>query len=181
MDYKKEIIDHLIEIEGGYKDDPDDSGGETNFGITVRVARLNGYLGPMRNMKRAFAFEVYQRQYWDSISCDDILKLSQKITGEVFDTCVNCGPGRASEFLQRSLNAFNKQGNLYSDIKVDGDIGPATLFALKSYLSSRSEDVLFTALNCLQGSFYIELTEKRQKDESFVYGWLRTRVLLVAE
>ena len=38
------------------------------------------------------------------------------------------------------------------------------------------EVVLVRALNSLQGAFYVELAEKRQKDEAFVYGWLLNRV-----
>jgi lysozyme family protein len=34
--------------EGGYGNDPDDSGGPTTWGITEREARANGYTGPMK-------------------------------------------------------------------------------------------------------------------------------------
>lgn len=36
---KDKIINEIIRVEGGYVNDPRDSGGETNFGITVAVAR----------------------------------------------------------------------------------------------------------------------------------------------
>ena len=42
------------------------------------------------------------------------------------------------------------------------------------------EQVLVKALNCLQGERYIKLAEKRQKNESFVFGWLGTRIELPA-
>lgn len=42
---KREIIDEIIRVEGGYVNDPADSGGETNFGVTVAVARAHGYTG----------------------------------------------------------------------------------------------------------------------------------------
>jgi lysozyme family protein len=70
----------------------------------------------------------------------------------------------------------------YPDIKVDGDIGPETLQSLQAYLLFRRGEgvnVLLKALNCLQGAFYIELAEKREKDEAFVYGWIRTRIVIV--
>ncbi len=36
------------------------------------------------------------------------------------------------------------------------------------------------ALNALQGAFYVELAERRAKDEAFVYGWLLNRVEIAA-
>ena len=41
---KTKIINEIIGVEGGYVNDPSDSGGETNFGITVAVARQFGYV-----------------------------------------------------------------------------------------------------------------------------------------
>ncbi|WP_275673085.1 putative peptidoglycan-binding domain-containing protein, partial [Escherichia coli] len=38
------------------------------------------------------------------------------------------------------------------------------------------ERVMLTALNCTQGDRYLELAEKREANESFVYGWLKERV-----
>jgi len=175
---KKAIIDGIIDREGGYVNDPADSGGETNFGITVAVARANGYNESMRDMPRQVAFDIYCAKYWDSVKGDQIFQLSENVADEVVDTSVNMGPGRAGKFLQRALNVLNDRTKLYSDLTVDGDIGPATLSALAAYLDIRSELPLVRALNCLQGAFYIELAEKREKDERFVYGWLKHRVVI---
>ena len=104
--------------------------------------------------------------------------LPDALAEEVVDTAVNMGVTRAGKFLQRALNALNNQNKLYSDLVVDGDIGRATIAALRAYLSKREENVLIKALNCLQGAYYIELSERRQKDERFVYGWIKNRVKL---
>jgi lysozyme family protein len=170
---KQRIINDIIAAEGGYIDDPNDSGGETNFGITATVARVSGYYGDMREMPRDFAFTVYCSRYWDSLNADS---LPEAVAAEVVDAGVNMGVSCAAKFLQRSLNVFNKQCALYNDIIVDGDIGPGTLSALDAFLEFRDELTLIKALNCLQGAFYIELAERREKDESFVYGWLKNRV-----
>lgn len=175
---KNEIINEMIRVEGGYVNDPDDSGGETNFGITKARARSSGYLGPMRDLPRQTAFDIYAAEYWDTVRADDLVKLSERVTEEVVDTGANCGPGRAGRFLQRALNVFNKRAKLYPDLRVDGNIGPATIDALRGYLATRDEDTLVKALNCLQGAKYIELAERREKDERFVYGWLKNRVML---
>ena len=175
---KERIINEIIRVEGGYVNDPSDSGGETNFGFTVAVARQFGYVGAMRNMPRSTAFDIYSAKYWDAVKGDDLAKLSELVAEEVVDTSVNMGPGRAGKFLQRSLNVLNNRGSLYLDLTVDGAIGNATISALRAYLNGRGEETLVTALNCLQGAYYITLAERREKDERFVYGWFKNRVKL---
>jgi lysozyme family protein len=175
---RNHIINEIIRVEGGYVNDPRDSGGETNFGITVAVARGHGYYGPMVDMPRKVAFDIYAAKYWDAVRGDQLVELSEAVAEEVVDTSVNMGPGRAGKFLQRALNALNNEAKLYADLKVDGAIGPATLSALAAYLLQRDEMVLSRALNCLQGAFYVELAERREKDERFVYGWLKNRVVI---
>lgn len=179
MSIKEEFINAIIEIEGGYVDDPLDSGGKTNWGITEHVARANGYQGHMRDMPRELAFSIYSSQYWDSIRLTDIEELSPLIAGELADTGVNQGTGRAAEFLQRSLNVLNDRQNHYADLIVDKSIGNKTLSALRAYLKrrgKRGEVVLFNMLNCLQGAFYVTLAERREKDERFMFGWFDHRV-----
>lgn len=175
---KQRVINGIIRVEGGYVDNPDDSGGATNFGITVAVARTFGYTGSMRDMPRSVAFDIYSALYWGRVKADDLHALSPAVCEEVVDTGVNMGTGRAGKFLQRSLNVLNKKGSLYRDLTVDGAVGPATIKALRAYLNGRDEQTLVKALNCLQGAYYITLAERREKDETFVYGWLKNRVVL---
>ena len=174
--FKANLVNEIIQVEGGYVNDPKDSGGETNFGITVEVARNHGYNGRMYDMPRRVAFDIYSARYWDAVKGDDLFSLSEKVVAEVVDTGVNMGTGRAGKFLQRALNVLNREAKLYEDLTVDGDIGPATLRALSEYLAVREDGALVKALNCLQGAFYIKLAERREKDERFVYGWLKDRV-----
>ena len=88
---KQRTIDNIIEAEGGYVNRSDDSGGETNFGITVAVARANGYQGEMVNMSQKCAEAIYERRYWDAVRGDDLAGLSVEIAAEVVDTAVNMG------------------------------------------------------------------------------------------
>ena len=172
-------IADLLGIEGDYADDPADSGGKTRFGITEAVARRHGYQGPMRELPAAAARAIYRADYWDAQSLDTVAMLSRRIAWELFDTGVNMGTSQAGEFLQMSLNAFNRQATDYPDIEVDGEIGPQTLDALTAFLKRRGKDgetVLLRALNALQGAAYIELAERREKDERFVFGWFLQRV-----
>ncbi|EFJ0492665.1 hypothetical protein G3809_004543, partial [Escherichia coli] len=81
--------------------------------------------------------------------------------------------------LQRWLNVFNQKGALCPDMDADGRIGPRTINALRAYLSKRGRDgelVMLTALNCTQGERYLALAEKREANESFIYGWMKERI-----
>lgn len=151
------------------------------WGITEAVARAFGYAGPMAEMPRATALRIYRQRYWIEPGFDSVSAYSAPIANELLDTGVNMGPGTASTFLQRSLNALNKQGELYPDLIADGRIGSMTIAALSSYLTIRGregERVLLLALNALQGARYIGLAEADRKNESFLYGWLDKRVVL---
>lgn len=171
----------ILGIEGDFSDDPADSGGKTRFGITEAVARRHGYTGSMRALPVALAKGIYRADYWDAQNLNAVAMLSRRIAWELFDTGVNMGTSQAGEFLQMSLNAFNRQATDYPDIEVDGAIGSATLDALAAFLKRRGKDgetVLLRALNALQGAAYIELAERREKDEKYVFGWFLQRVRL---
>lgn len=174
-----QMIDRTIGREGRYSNNPADPGGETMWGITKRVARANGYTAAMGLMPREVAVRIYREQYAVKPGFSAVAKIMPAIGAELFDTGVNMGPSVPATWLQRCLNALNNNASLYPDIRVDGDIGPATLAALQSYKARRGsegEQVMLAALNALQGERYIELAEKRSANEAFLYGWLRTRV-----
>ena len=112
---------------------------------------------------------------------DEIEKLCPSIVKELLDTGINQGVSRSGRYLQLSLNALNRCETDYADLTIDGFIGNHTVSALRSYLFRRGnqgELVLLRALNCLQGAFYIELSQGRKKDEKFVFGWLLNRVVI---
>jgi len=176
-------IDDMIEAtlghEGGYSNHPDDTGGETMWGITARVARANGYGGAMKALPRERAKAIYRKEYAVKPGFAAVAEVMPTVAAELFDTGVNMGPAVPSMWLQRCLNALNSQGKLYADIAVDGAIGAGTLRALRAYRTARGVDgeaVMLKALNALQGARYIDLAEKRGANESFLFGWLRTRV-----
>lgn len=171
---KQEIIDSVLGREGGYSNDSDDSGGETNFGVTIQTARHFGYKGDMKDLTREQAVEIYEKKYWNEILGDDLLAMSESVASEVMDTSVNMGTGRAVQFLQRALNCF--MIDPVHTLKVDGVMGVRTLTQLAAYLTDRRDIELVKALNCLQGAWYLELCERRVKDKKFLYGWFTHRV-----
>lgn len=174
MTIKDKIINNIIDIEGGFVNDSSDSGGATNFGITESVARDFGYVGNMRDLPRELAYRVYSARYWDAVKADNLLVISESLAEEIVDSAINMGTSRAGKFLQRSLNVLVNE----SKLKIDGEIGRNTLDMLKTYSLFRDINVLIKALNCLQGVFYIELAERREKDKKFIYGWIKNRIKL---
>lgn len=173
------ILAALIDREAGYVNHPRDRGGPTRWGITERRARAHGYGGEMRELPRSLAEAIYREDYWTEPRFDQVASRSMLVAEELLDTGVNMGPQVAARFLQRALNVLNRQADAYPDIAVDGAIGRMTLYALDQLIAQRGTEaivVLHRALNCLQGVRYIEIAEASPSQESFVYGWLRTRV-----
>lgn len=110
----EQAVEHILKWEAGYVDDPDDKGGETNFGISKRsYPKLD-----IKNLDKDDAKEIYERDYWIPCSCD---KLPGPIALLVFDTAVNMGKNRAIEILQESVG-----------VNTDGIIGPNTLKSVQS-------------------------------------------------
>ena len=178
---KDDIFNAILGKEGGYVNHPDDKGGPTNWGITQATARSHGYAGDMRNLAREQALEILEADYWYGPRFDQVAAVSPVIAAELCDTGVNMGPSVQVKWFQRWLNVFNNQQQFYPELIVDGQIGPRSISALKSFLAKRGsegETVLLRALNCSQGQRYLELAEQRASNESFVYGWVRERVSL---
>lgn len=175
-----QLIEALIEREGGYENHPSDRGGPTCFGITEAVARANGYAGPMRQLPRGDAAAIYKRLYWLRPRFDEIARRSPRLAMELFDTGANMGPSVAVTFLQRALTALNRNGSDYPDLVPDGRIGDRTLVALDKFFEIRGEKageaVLLRALEALQGERYLRLAERRPANEAFLYGWLANRI-----
>ena len=175
----EQLIDDLIAREGDYVDHPADKGGPTRWGITEAVARRSGHAGDMRHLPRSDAAAIFRQKYWIAPSFDKVAKQAPRLAAELFDTGVNMGTGIAAGFLQRALNALNRNGSDYPDIRLDRKVGPETLGALDAFLCRRGrggEDVLRKAIEALQGAHYIRLAETHPSQEAFLYGWIANRI-----
>lgn len=101
------------QIEGGFVDNPHDSGGPTKYGISQAA-----YPGTdIANLTRESAIQIYKRDYWDLCGCDE---LPTAVALLVFDAAVNQGPAKARSLLQKALGVVQ-----------DGIVGPATIAAAK--------------------------------------------------
>lgn len=180
MDKVDRLIDERIQREGAYVDHPSDSGGPTMWGITERVARAHGYEGPMTRLPRSLAASILKTDYYYRPKFHLVHSLAPRVAEEMFHTEVNASRRIATRWLQRLLNAHNRRGRDYADVAVDGLIGPQTLGALGKFLMRRAPhgpSLLVAGLNGLQLAYYLELVERREKDEDFFTGWVRWNVL----
>lgn len=174
-------FDRIVAVEGSYSSHRDDMGGETAWGITEDVARDSGFAGDMATLGVDDAKRIYRKRYWDALMLDTVSEFSEPIANEMFDIGVNQGVPFAAHCLQRALNVLNRKGQDYHDIKVDGHVGLATVSALATYLRKRAsggERVMLRLLNTLQGARYVEITEARERNETFLFGWFDKRVLI---
>ena len=117
---------HVLEMEGGFDEDPYDPGGPTNRGITLaEFARDKGLeltpanFAAMKAELKAITPDtvrrIYRDSYWQAAACPD---LPPALALFHFDAAVNQGVAGAARMLQQAVGA-----------DVDGEIGPLTLAA----------------------------------------------------
>lgn len=179
---KQNIITDKTGVEGGYVKNVNDSGGETNHGITFALANdykkqlvnLYSWDGTMVNLSLTMAYWLYETHFWKRMYCDELVARNPLFADKLFDMAINMGVTTAGTYFQQILNANNNQGTLYKDLVVDGYLGPTTLKALDAYIAKRGKEGINRALCALlaeQGHHYLNLVQKRAKDEEFYYGW----------
>ena len=148
-----EIIEVVLEHEGGYVNDPDDAGGETKYGIAKRwYPRVD-----IKNLTKEQAKTIYHTDYWRRGKCDSVPPQLRHI---YFDMCVNFGRKGAVKVLQRATNS-----KLRNKIDVDGGIGPATLKAIQNLSIDRVR-----AYRVLR---FANIVNKKPEQERFWFGWYR--------
>ena len=147
-----DIIEVVLEHEGGYVNDPKDPGGETNFG----VAKRSHPDVDIKNLTKEGAIEIYKETYWDR---NKVESLSENLRHIYFDMCVNQGRGRAVKILQQSANAKG------AGLKVDGGMGPKTIGAMKGVELDR--------VRAYRVKYYADLVTRKPDLEKFYFGWFR--------
>ena len=147
-----EIVNHTLEEEGGYVNDPTDNGGETNYGISKRAYPDVDIF----KLTEDDAIDIYWKDYWVRGKCDSVPKQLQAI---YFDMCVNFGISGAIKVLQATAKSKG------SDIKVDGKIGPNTIKAIKNLNLERVR-----AFRVLK---FAKIVINKPEQMKFWFGWYR--------
>ena len=175
--------------EGGYVNDPVDSGGETHRGVSRRFhpqwpgwKMIDQYKvqfpGDFKDRINAdpklaeLAKTLFRKKYWQPIQGDKLP--NQHIANKVFDTGVNQGVATSVRYLQEGLNLLNRNQKNYVDIDVDGKLGDATMNALTAFLKLEQDqpDYLLKILNVMQAAFYLDIMRRKPTQERFCRGWL---------
>jgi len=156
--------------EGGFSDDKEDRGGDTNFGISLRYLRdikidvdgdgdIDGQ--DIRRLTRNKAISIYKKYWWDKYGYNNIKNID--VATKIFDMSVNMGSKQSHKIVQRSLNTL---GFL---ILVDGKFGINTLSAVNRCDSKK----LLNIMRHQCASFYFILIKKHPVLAKFKNGWLK--------
>jgi lysozyme family protein len=154
-----QLIGAVLEHEGGLADDPDDPGGITKYGISLRSYPHLGRDG-IRNLTVEQARDIYYRDWWQRLRCGEIQ--DDRIAQKLLDTCINVGAMTGVRILQRALCDVGQP------VSIDGLIGPQTIGA-----ANRADSVqLLAAMRYHQTMHYKRLIERNPKLAKFERGWM---------
>jgi len=146
-------LDLVLKSEGGFVQDPEDSGGATNLGVTIKA--WSEYLGRAVNVKEMkeltplMVKPFYKEKYWNPAGCDAFAK---GVDYAVFDFAVNAGVRRCIKTLQKAVGA-----------EPDGVLGSITQALIRQHDPSDLLDKFSKA----KIEFYQSLNKPR-----FEKGWL---------
>jgi len=148
----KECLDLVLKSEGGWVNNPNDPGGETNLGVTKRV--WEEYVGhpvtTMKNLTPELVAPLYEQKYWRPCYAE---VLPRGLNFIVFSMAVNAGPGRSVKLLQQSIGCVS-----------DGVIGRRT----RELISASNSATLIAKFSEVRREYYRSL----KTFPIFGRGWL---------
>lgn len=185
----------LLLIEGGFVDDPTDRGGTTKYGISLRFLAAAGAFdsdgdgiadfdldmdgdidgADVRKLTRGDAVFLYNRHFWQPLGCD---ALPIPLGEALFDQGVNGGLTAARKLLQRALNSclllIPVSTAKKTLLKVDGNVGTATMAALREIATSNSVGIagLMTAYRQAARERYRNIVSRYPDQQRYLNGWL---------
>lgn len=160
----RQCIQVILKNEGGYVNDPDDLGGETNRGITDisdgtvdRKADIDGDgTGdvPIKDLTADQATQIYFTRYWRKMNLEGIQ--DREVVLQIFDHGVNAGIRTAIKIAQRVAGAT-----------ADGYVGAQTTTLINEYPGNYLD-----AFKQARRDYYRHITKTRPRNEKFLAGWL---------
>ena len=114
-------VDFVLAHEGGYSDDPADTGGATKYGISRKsYPDLD-----IQGLTKEAAMVILRRDYWDKCRCGE---MPNGLDLLVFEAAVNQGAFAAAKMLQTVLQ-----------VPQDGIVGAITLHAANNALHIKND------------------------------------------
>lgn len=164
-------VRETLKHEGGdtYTDNPNDNGGCTKYGISLRCYKEN--VNPsadcttIKSLTESEAVDLYYKYFWLEYKIDDLINIT--IKSKVFDTCVNCGRG-GIKILQRAINQYDSYIN---PITEDGYIGSITSNSVNNILKYQSIHYFIELLVSKQKSYYMNIINNNSSQSIFANGW----------
>jgi lysozyme family protein len=143
----------VIKWEGGYVNDPADSGGRTKYGVTQKTWIAFGGKKDIKDITEQDAMNVMKSLFWDK--CKGDLIENQSLAEIVVDWFWGSGYS-GLKAMQRALN-----------LVPDGKVGPATLHALNS-----DPQIAHFKIKQARIKFIDSICESRPLNLKFKKGWL---------
>lgn len=168
------ILAAVVALEGGYVDHPNDPGGATRYGITERVARQNGYTGPMRTLPKETALRIYEKQYVRKPGFLPLVEIDAEVAEEVIDTGVNMGSARPTRFFRRAVNEV-----CGTTLPITTSMDAVTVKAWRDCrinLGPRSCVAMLNSLDRQQRAEYDRLVRVNPRLKVFYRGWVNHRI-----
>lgn len=159
------IAKQIVKREGGYVDDPDDPGGPTKFGVTLRTLKSlridndedgDSDIDDVKLLTQKQAERIFITDYYKKPKID---LLPEALQASVFDMYVNSG-GNAVKILQKLLVKTGHQ------IAVDGSLGPATAQAAAE-VAGRDVELLVDSYGVARRNYYYSLANRRPKSRKY--------------
>ncbi|MFV0626146.1 MAG: glycoside hydrolase family 108 protein [Alphaproteobacteria bacterium] len=164
----EKAFSQTFKTEGGYVNNPNDSGGPTKYGITLKTYRQyypSATINTIKNLTPEQAKVFYREYFWLKNGYDKI-KI-ECFALKVFDACVNMGEFQAHLCLQRALNCVG------SKLKEDGVLGENTLKVLNFTGDPTWNFAVLCSYKSELAGFYRVLIAKKPKNKEFETGWLK--------
>lgn len=159
----------VLKHEGGISNDPDDAGGFTNHGISLRFFRkkikVDATQDDVRNLSPEAISNIYQEFFWDRQQYE--LIDNQRLANRIFDLSVNLGPSAANKLLQQAVNTIKPDAH----IVLDGALGAKSFAAINSCDPHMLYDALITNAN----DYYHHIAT-HGNNYKFLNGWVRRLV-----
>lgn len=163
MENFERALAFTLRYEGGYCNEPGDSGGETNFGITHAVydsyrKRKGLAVRSVRLILTVEVEDIYKNLYWHPAGCH---LLPAKLAMCHFDWAVNHGVTGATKTLQRVVGTDD-----------DGIIGDLTKLAITRAVANQGEKVLCATYCLARENWYRNRASSVPSQRKFLEGWL---------